>query len=246
MYEEIRVAVIDDVTSDRNLIKKMLTDYVANLGHSWKSIDCFSNGKEFLNHLSRQKYQLVFMDILMEDTNGIEIAKYTKSIVPDLLLVFISAEASYAIDGYEIEATGFLVKNEIMYQNYFLRLMKRLEKKWMPAPILELSQDNIQLRIPFSEILYAEIRNHCLTLHTETTSYSLRMAMAEFKPLLSGNSSFMECHRGILVNLTQIKTFENQTITMNDNTVLPVSRRRRSELKQAYAAYHLAKVREDF
>lgn len=102
----------------------------------------------------------------MEGTNGIETAKYAKSIVPNLLLVFISTEAGFAIDGYEIEAAGFLVKNKMINKN-FLRLMKRLEKKWIPAPILELSQDNLLLHIPYSSILYVEIRNHCLTLHTE-------------------------------------------------------------------------------
>lgn len=246
MYEEIRVAIVDDVLKDCNQIKLMLNEYVSEQGHSWKSIDCFSNGKEFLEQLTRQKYHLVFMDVLMEDANGIETAQYARSISPDLLLVFISTEAGYAVDGYELEASGFLVKNKTVYKKQFLRLMKRLEKKWLPGPILELSQDNLLLRIPYSAILYVEIRNHCLTVHTEKKCYSLRMAMAEFQPLLADDASFIECHRGILINLGQIKTLGDQTVTMKDNAVLPVSRRKRPELRHAYAAYHISGAREDF
>ena len=246
MYEEIRVAIVDDIFKDRNQLKLMLTDYVASQGHSWKSVDYFSNGKEFLDQLPHQKYQLVFMDVLMEDTNGIETAKYAKSIIPDLLVVFISTEAGYAVEGYEIEASGFLVKNKVTYKDHFIRLMKRLEKKWSSSPILELSQDNLLLHIPYSAILYVEIRNHCLTVHTEKKCYSLRMTMADFQPLLAGDNSFIECHRGILINLAQIKTLGNETVIMKDNAILPVSRRRRPELRHAYAAYHIAAVREEF
>lgn len=69
--------------------------------------------------------------------------------------------------------------------------------------------------------------------------------MTEFQPLLSNDASFIECHRGILINLGQIKTLGDQTVTMKDNAILPVSRRKRPEIKQAYAAYYIDRTRED-
>ena len=71
------------------------------------------------------------------------------------------------------------------------------------------------------------------------------MTVEELKPMLPKDGRFYECHRGIVINLDAVDTLEAQVVVMENGGRLPVSRRRRSSLEQAYAERSIARVRSE-
>lgn len=238
------IAIVDDLASDRNQLASMIQEYANQRGLLWK-ISCFADGESFLESLVPKRYAMVFLDILMPGINGIETARRIRSVDPEVLLVFITTEADYAVEGYEVEASGFLIKEERQEKRRFALLMERMERKLRQDPPLELVENNSSLYVAVKEIVYAEILNHNMLLHTTDGTHTLRMTMEELRAMLPQNGQFFECHRGILINLDAVRSLSGPTVLMTDGNTLPVSRRRQQELSQAYAARNIARFREE-
>ena len=235
----IEIAVVDDQTYDREQISALLREYAASKHHAWQ-VRCFASGQAFLDTLTPGRYGMVFLDILM---GGMETARRFRAIDPDTLLVLITTEASYAVEGYEVEAAGFLVKKSGTLKQHFDALMARLEQKIQEDIVLELPGSLAGIPVPASALLYAEVLNHVMKLCLKSGSYMVRMSLKELIPLLPQDGRFFECHRGIVVNLDAVVSLDSQVATLSDGSTLPVSRRRRAELERAFAARSISKTR---
>lgn len=170
-----------------------------------------------------------------------ETAARLRAFDTDALLVFVTTEDDYAVDAYELDAVAFLVKPPV--RKKFDRMMARLEKKLEKDAVLELTENNAVFELPAGAVLYAEVIDHDLALHTKDGVYSLRMTMEELKPLLPSDGRFFECHRGVILNLDRVKSLEKQVAVMANGDRLPVSRRKKKELVDAYVARNFARVR---
>lgn len=244
MENAVRIAVVDDMPRDREILRSLLLDYAGSHGFSWE-ISLFSSGAALLAAMEQDRYAVVFLDILMDGLDGIETARRLRAIDSDVLLVFVTTEAEYAVEGYEVEAAGFLVKGDVPQKKRFDRLMARLERRLRPDELLDLSAGNAAIKVPAGEVIYAEVIDHDMKLQLRDGPRVLRMTMEELKPLLPQDGRFFECHRGIVINLDTVTSLGGQVVTMENGDTLPVSRRRRTELERAYAVRSIARVRRE-
>lgn len=242
MNNTLTFAVVDDLPQDQEALRTMLLTYAAKQ-HLSCQVDLFSSGEAFLDAAEKAPYAVVFLDILMGGMDGIETARYIRAKGWDSLIVFVTTEASYAVEGYEVEAAGFLIKEEIQQERRFNRLMQRLERQLQTEPMLDLSPYGYSLPIPAGSILYAEVLDHNMLLHLEDRILTLRMTMTELKSLLAEDQRFVECHRGIILNLDAVDSTGNGVFYLKNGSTVPVSRRKRAALEQAYAARCIARVR---
>lgn len=125
------------------------------------------------------------------------------------------------------------------------RLMDRLLRRLRLEEYIDLSATAASVRVPADEVLYAEVLNHRMRLLTRAGEFLLRMTVEELKPMLPKDGRFYECHRGIVINLDAVGTLEAQLVVMENGDRLPVSRRRRPSLEQAYAERSIARVRSE-
>lgn len=222
--------------------RSLLLDYAAKRGLSWQ-VALFSSGEDLLRDLEPGRYAVVFLDILMGGIDGMETARRLRAVDREALLVFVTTEADYAVEGYEVEAAGFLIKEEAQQKRRFARLMERLERRIQQDEMLDLSANTIAIKVPAGEVLYAEVMDHDMKLQFRDGARVLRMTMEELKPLLPQDGRFFECHRGIVINLDAVASLGGQVVAMENGDTLPVSRRHRTELERAYAARSIARVR---
>lgn len=243
MNHIVEIAVVDDLARDRERITDHLLSYARERELSWQ-ITGFASGEDFLAGLTPGRFSIVFMDIVMSGINGMETARRLRAVDRAALLVFVTTEVDYALDGYEVEAAGFLVKEETLAKRRFQRLMERLEQRLRPDDVLELADGEVCLAA--GDVYCAEVRDHDMVLHVQNgRDLALRMTMEELKHMLPQDGRFFECHRGVVVNLDAVDFLDGQVITMADGKVLPVSRRRRAELERAYAARSITRLRRD-
>ena len=85
-----------------------------------------------MNSLSAISFAIVFLDIVMDGINGMETAREMRKRCPETLLVFVTTEEDYALEGYEVEAAGFLIKNNSDQSTRLDKLMQRLTSRLQP------------------------------------------------------------------------------------------------------------------
>lgn len=110
MSPEINVAIVDDesiqLESMKTLINKAATELSINV-----QLHYFSSGEEFLFKLDEHKnLAMVFLDIEMKNIDGLEIARKIREKDKLLTIVFATAYAEYAVQGYEVQALDYLLK----------------------------------------------------------------------------------------------------------------------------------------
>ncbi len=138
MSEKIRILVVDDEL----IIRESLVGWLRRAGHG---VDAAPGGRQALDMLSRNHYDLIFLDMRMPDLSGLEALKTVKTTHPHILVVMITAYASIetAIEAMKNGADDFLMKP---FQAEQLELMveKLLNQK-------KLVEENIYLRNQLSE-----------------------------------------------------------------------------------------------
>lgn len=231
----IQIAVVDDRQADVEQIQALLRVYIQKNGLEIQ-ISVFNSGESFLEQLRPGQFDLIFMDIVMQGIDGLETARRLRAMDAKVLLVFVTTESDYAIEGYEVEAAGFLVKAPQLDQNRFDRVMNHVCKKLYDCVMVDLTDTPIRLKLPADSIYYAEISDHKLTIRTDSTSYQLRMTIGQFKTRLPKDNRFFECYKGIVINLDAVDILNRQNVVMKDGATLPVSRRQCEKLADAYAA----------
>ena len=95
----LKIAVCDDEKYYRNRIRALLQDYL-NLHNLNASTEEFSSGKEFLSERDNLvKYDIVFLDINMDEVDGIRTAQQMRSYQSETWIVLVTAFINYALEG---------------------------------------------------------------------------------------------------------------------------------------------------
>ena len=106
------IAIIDDESIFREQIKEILQKYLDERGRAYE-IDTFSSGKEFIEQgIEMVKYKIVFLDINMEELDGIMTAKKIRENSRDMFIVFITAFINYTLEGYKVDAVRYILKED--------------------------------------------------------------------------------------------------------------------------------------
>ena len=188
-----------------------------------------NNAFDALGYLKSKQVDLIFVDIDMPDLSGLD---FVKSLTDKPFIIFTTAYSEYAIEGFKVDATDYLLK-PIGY-NDFLRAahkvkylfdLKGLESDAFPAAgeHLFVKSEHRLVRIELSEIKYIEgmheyVRIHRVNEKPVMTLLSLKYMEEQLPP-----GRFLRVHRSYIVNMDRIKMIERNRIIFNNNDYIPVS-----------------------
>jgi two-component system LytT family response regulator len=105
---ELRFAVVEDRLPDAQRLESLLR--LAFGGGQPLVCDHYESGDAFLAAFPSKEYQVIFLDICMEGTNGIETARILRRADPDLLLVFVTSSPEYVWDAFPVHPFDYLLK----------------------------------------------------------------------------------------------------------------------------------------
>ena len=147
-----RIAIVEDEREYSEQLSGYISRYALGQDFSY-DIALFSDGITFLT-MYQPIYDIVFMDIQMPHINGFEASQRLRELDPTVRLVFVTRHTQFATSGYEVEASGFLVK-PVSYLSFFT-LMDRLMRTDLRDKDCELVirlRNGIQV-IPYAELMY--------------------------------------------------------------------------------------------
>jgi len=232
-----RFALIEDREDEAENLSLVLKKYFSEeeSGLSFE-LNRFESGEAFLRSY-RPVYQVVFMDIDLPGENGYQASQQLRKIDENVLLVFTTRLANYALHGYEVSAFDFLVKpyEYPIFKMKMDRIMKRLSLG-QEEKIEVLDTDRQRIVLPASHILYLEVRNHNVIYHTLDGTFHSRQSLSSAEEKLEGKG-FARASNYALVNLRMVKTVNQDLIDLNGETVR-MSRSRKKDFLAALADYY--------
>ena len=229
----LHVVITEDSPFDRQVLRTGLEEYAAQKQLSLEITE-FPDGRELLAQYP-ENADLIFLDIMMEGMDGLTAARQLRRRDEKVLLVFVTSMVQYAVQGYSVDATDFLVKP---VSSTALRLcMDRLLKKLRQEEPLRLRFSNRggDYQVLASEICYFESLNHRLIVHTPREAIPVDSSLAAAEQMVSG-LPFFRCHVSFLVNLQYIDRISGNDVWVN-GTPLLISRYRRKDFLEAWAAW---------
>ena len=221
----IRIAIVEDERS----CAQELQEYIRHYADEHKlevTATWFQDGVELVEQYV-PTWDILFLDIQMPHLDGMETARRIRRQDPDVLLVFITNLARYAIQGYEVDASDFILK-PLEYGRFCARMDKltaRLARKQNAFVVLPLAEQKI--RVAVEDILYAEVVDHDLQVVTSRQRYLMRCTLQEMEHLVEGQG-FSRCNRCYLVNLRRVSGVEKDAVRVGEYT-LPISRPRKKQ-----------------
>jgi DNA-binding LytR/AlgR family response regulator len=205
-------------------------------------IDTYRSGQSFLDHWSAGQYDVIILDIFMGGITGVEVAKKIRLTDRDVKLVFCSHSNEFATESYEVNAQYYLLKPAT--QGSITNMLRRLN--------LELIQLQEFVTLPdghdviLRDIVFTEYYNHVVTLYMKNKeSYRIRTNHAIVEDLLTPCGFIHSPSKGILVNFHEVTAVSDDSFTMSEGTVLPISRRKNKEIQTAYIKFRFQKMRAE-
>ena len=228
----MKIAICDD----DQILCHHLEEMLLELGRKEQTVlqtELFFDGDTLWNYLKQgYRFDLLFLDIEMDDTNGFDAAEELMSGSAKPLIVFVTKSTEYTIRGYDV-AFHYLVKplNEAKFHEVLKRALRLIIPQYFTF-----SSNGELYRIPVQEILYFESRNYMLFVHTQQQIYKARLSLKEVEPQLS-SANFLRIHASFLINLHHVIHITKDDIEMQDHQLIKISRNRKKDVIAAFTKF---------
>lgn len=229
----INFAVVDDEYDECAKMYEYISKYCDNNAIAY-NICTFKNGEDFLAALS-DKFNIVFMDIQLDgDSNGYETAIRLRKKDSEMVIVFVTNLARFAIKGYEVSAIDFIVK-PLSYDTFVLKMNRILSKLKLNEGDITINARGKVINLPFSKIEYIETEGHLAVYHTKDGVYKTYSSLKTVERQIN-SPLFFKCNNCYLVNLKYVKSVDGFDLRIGNET-LQVSRARKTDLIKALNLY---------
>lgn len=229
----VHVALVEDDPQERAQVLDYLERYSKESGETFKTMS-FEDGDDIISGY-RSQYDVILMDIQLEFVDGMTAAREIRELDDQVLIIFLTNLASYAVKGYEVDALDYVVK-PVTYPAFAKsmgRAMTRLRRRERRYVLIS-GKSEVQ-RVDCAKIYYIEADGHNLRYHTVDGELAGMGTMKEVEASLAG-SWFFRCGKGLLVNLEHVDGVSEGDALVHGETV-QVSRSKRKEFLAAFNRY---------
>ncbi len=232
----MRIAIVEDDAACKDLLMKFIHRFEEENSVSF-ACTVFTDGMELITGY-QPVWDLILMDIEMPLLDGMSTARRVREADQDVLIIFITQMAQYAMEGYEVSALDYVLKpvNYYAFSMKMKRVLNILQKRSDSFLVIQ-NQEGAK-RLSLNEIFYIEVQGHTLIYHTleGNTSATGSRTIRNLEASLQGNS-FVRCSQSFLVNLKYVESIEKDTIRMRNGDLLSISRSRRAPFTEALISY---------
>ena len=229
----IQVAIVEDDASARARIRECL-DYVSAETQIVFDITEFVSGHAFIGQYV-PGFDIVFMDIEMPGMNGMDAARALRKMDSNVVLIFVTNLAQYAISGYEVDALDFILKpiNKYSFALKVKRAVARTTKH--TDDYITIKTDGGLHRERIAAIKYLEIDGHYVVYYTASGTYTEYGTLKDAEAKIN-RPHFVRCNRSFLVNLRHVSSVQKDIVIVGGDELI-ISRPQRKAFLEALTEY---------
>ena len=239
-----KIVICEDSMIDRGLLKNALEQYFNEINEELEIIEYISADMMIADveeGYADQGADVLFLDIYMEGLNGMQAAHKLRQLRRKIPIIFLTSSPDFAIESYEVEAAGYLLKpfDESKLRELLSRILKTDRKRRIAVKV------GHQYRYPYTdEITYIESSGHTLKIHLKDGSeISAVEKLGEIEKRI-GEKRFLRCNQSYLVNMDHIRDVKDASFVMMDGAELPIRVRGKKEVLNVYNAYFVSNFAE--
>ena len=234
----MKIAICDDSKIDLMLSAMLIKNYFKSKSRSC-CIETYDSGDSIISDIKNGEcHDIIFMDIYIGNELGINVAKKLRTLGYENILIFSTITDEYAVEGYSVKASGYLVKP---YSQSGISAVLDGILQYHADETLEVRCRSTVRYIPFRDIFYIESCNNRCVVHTDKEEITVYKKLDDIRlSLIDSSSRFLRCHRSYIVNMDHIVAAEENFLLDNGDIVLIKAKNSAAIIKE-YMDYMKAK-----
>ena len=221
----MRIAIVEDHAAERQLMAVMCAEYFKRTRDIGVECVTFADAESFIESWKDARYDLLLLDCYLSDdetathaATGLDIARTLRRQNDDCPIVFITSSTDFAVLGYEVQASGYLLK--------------------------PLNHDALHATMDRRLIAYALSSAHYVEFtFADGTCTKIRTNFSDVEHRLTVFSNFYRTARGVLVNFDYVSGISNNEFVMKGGKHIPITKTAVTTTCRKYAEYTFTRMR---
>ena len=227
----MNILICDDIKDEVIKLEKSVKSAFLQIAGYEANIRSFNKGGDVLSFIHSgargmdcgAKIDVCFLDIIMPEMDGIELAQKMTENGFNGKIIFISSSNEYGPDSYKVKAFSYLLKsyNQKDIENVLQEILE-LKKSEDKAGFFVTTR-NIKKYLYFHEISYIEVMRNSVYFHfLNRQDISITAALSDVLPQLDGR--FAQCHRSFVVNMDAVAHIHGKEVFLRCGRKAPIAR----------------------
>lgn len=189
----------------------------------------FRSGGELLQAL--ESFDIVFLDIMMQEPDGMTTAQILRERAFDKILVFVSSSREYVFEAYDVEAFQYLLKpvGDRKLKSVLQKAVRKTESRSQGFIIV--SRERQKKKLFLDDIYYFEIRGRIVDVHGPEGIFTYYEQIGELENKLR-DKNFFRCHKSYLINLKYVDGYNRQEAVLENGEKIVIAKRRYDKFVQ--------------
>ena len=239
---DFRIAIVDDRKEDMDHLEKGIRRFFSLHSKEKIEISTYPSAEDFLPVFSRSTFRMAFLDIVMDEMNGIDLAKKLREADENLLIVFQTTSREYAFDAFPVHPFDYLMK-PVDVEDLDSVLTEALRVIRAGDPEIKVGTAKGTFNVPLRAIIAVASQGHRVELSL-TNDQSI-VSTETFKSIhakLASDPRFLEINRGILINMDQVLMPTDSGMKMKNGTIHPIRVNGRTGVLASFSQYMISRV----
>jgi len=222
---DMNILICDDIREEAQKLENALKEASQAADFAVNAV-CFIKAKDALIYIkSGARIDLCFLDIIMPEMNGIELASNMRAAGFNGKIVFLTTSRDFGVESYQVKAYFYLLKP--VNTKDVAKLLNDI-KKGKPAEDnagIKIENRNMTRFVCFHEISFVEVINKNVYFRLLNGDDIVVFAsLGEILPQLTEDGRFAQCHRSYIVNIDAVTQIKGKEIILRCGRKAPISR----------------------
>ena len=239
------IAIVEDTRLDSEKLERGISKWFHENMGSVTNLISYSDGESLLKSFEPDKYQIIFVDIIMDSLTGIETVKKLRSFDNKVLIIFTTSSHEFVLDAFPLHPFDYVLKP---YDSNRLGQVLSEAVKFLdsPEPSVTVRVSRSKYRILMRDISAVLARDHTVEIvMTGGNSLLCSMKFREFETIFKDEMRFLECNRGIMINMDCVQTLskDKSAFIMKDGSHYAIRVRKHKDVLTKFTQYQIYRNR---
>lgn len=231
-----KIGICDDEKSTCIELEKMVREYAKQSMLELETL-VWHTGEKLCEALKEQSIDLLFLDIELITTSGIEVGRYIRNELEnhEISIAYISSKSSYAMELFKIRPIDFLIK-PIRYEEVAETIEESLKYYRRNSLIFEYRTRGAYGKVQYKDIICFASDNKKIKIVTAASVPEFNGRLKDL--LLQLPDNFVQIHQSFLINLDHVLECTYECVKMSGGIVLNISQPYRKEVRRQIAEFN--------